>query len=82
MGSTEGCNIRSKDFDPSWSPDGSRIAFARWEKTVAESGIYLVNPDGTELVQLVQENDACVPTWSPDGTKLLFQVAQGASARI
>ena len=52
---------------PSWSPDGSKIAF--------ESGnqIYIMNSDGTNQVCISNNsfNDG-KPSWSPDGSKIAF----------
>ena len=41
--------------DPQWSPDGSRIAFADGEPPAAN--IYLINQDGSGLVQLTDSRD-------------------------
>jgi Tol biopolymer transport system component len=55
----------------SWSPDGTRLAFAGGETYSPE--IYVMNPDGTGLTRLTENatpDDA--PAWSPDGTKIAF----------
>jgi len=57
--------------DPSWSPDGTKIAFMAPDATTTASGINVINIDGSNHVQiggLVGSN----PDWSPDGTKLVF----------
>lgn len=54
---------------PSISPDGTRIAFASMDSGVWF--IYLIEMDGTDLVQLTDFSSA-VPHWSPDGTRLVF----------
>ena len=65
------------DRDPSWSPDGTKIAFAR----VAEGhmNIFVMNADGSGRVNLTpgpdttgQANAGVEPTWSPDGTKIAY----------
>ena len=57
---------------PTWSPDGRRIAFQSTRDGDFE--IYLLDPDGGNLVQLTF-NDArdLRPTWSPDGRRIAFQ---------
>jgi Tol biopolymer transport system component len=64
----------STDFDPVWSPDGSLIAFERFD-----SGLYLVRPDGSEL-QKLSEGDTYRPAWSPDGTRIAFAINVYASS--
>lgn len=50
--------------DPSWSPDGTRIAFTR------HSEIWVMNADGTNQIKLLDSGQC--PRWSPDGTKIAF----------
>lgn len=55
------------ETDPSWSPDGHRLAFARsWRG----NGVWLINRTGGGLRELVK--DATEPAWSPDGRTLAF----------
>jgi dipeptidyl aminopeptidase/acylaminoacyl peptidase len=56
---------------PSWSPDGSKIAFA--SNAGGKFHVYVVNADGTGLQRLpgTTWNDDD-PAWSPDGTKIAF----------
>ena len=56
--------------DPSWSPDGGRIAFTRWSGTGFVSDVYVMDADGGN-VRLVTRN-GYHPTWSPDGKQLAF----------
>ena len=55
---------------PSWSPDGSRIAFASWN--LDGSHIFTVGADGTGVRQLTAEGSNWSPSWSPDGTRIVF----------
>lgn len=62
----------SKENDPVWSPDGSRIAFTRGDAN--SSDIWAVNADGTGLANLTQGSEVADygPVWSPDGTRIVF----------
>jgi Tol biopolymer transport system component len=64
---------------PSYSPDGTQIAF-RGDLDLAEpSGdeeIYVMNADGTNVRQLTSNADFdSAPSWSPDGGWILFERA-------
>jgi polar amino acid transport system substrate-binding protein len=58
--------------DPSWSPDGRRIAFIRRDDSALQ--IWTVSPDGGNLEKLTEgDADHMYPTWSPDGRQLAFE---------
>ena len=61
---------------PAWSPDGTKIAFQHQGTPGGEETIYLMNPDGSGVVQLTAQtpgvNYDTYPAWSPDGTRLAF----------
>ena len=62
---------------PSYSPDGTQIAF-RGDLDLAEpSGdeeIYVMNADGTNVRQLTSNADFdSAPSWSPDGTRIALR---------
>jgi Tol biopolymer transport system component len=54
-------------FDPSYSPDGTRIAFWRFEDGVGV--VSVVNADGSNLTDIAMGEH---PTWSPDGRQLAY----------
>jgi Tol biopolymer transport system component len=57
---------------PSWSPDGSRIAFN--DGRTGNGDLYLVDADGTDRVRLTSNSTTSEesPSWSPDGTRIAF----------
>ena len=64
------------EFMPTWSPDGSRIAFARegdWAAGTFEA-IYTMGSDGTDVRQVSSASGGSDfwPSWSPDGTRIVF----------
>ena len=64
-------NNRHDDWDPSWSPDGKRIAFtsSKAMKVVEERPqIYVMDADGKNRRRLTNNPFAeWHPSWSPDG---------------
>jgi TolB protein len=65
------------EFDPSWSPDGARIAF-RTERS-GETEIWLMNADGTDQHRLTA---GLSPAWSPDGSLIAFAGPSGTTGII
>ncbi|MFW6079302.1 MAG: Ig-like domain-containing protein [Gemmatimonadota bacterium] len=60
---------------PTWSPDGTRIAFARIPDGETASDIYIVDADGDGADAVALTTDPArddFPAWSPDGTRIAF----------
>lgn len=64
------------DFDPAWSPDGRRIAFAS-TRAGAASQIYIMDADGKYPQRLTEDYDNDHPIWLPDGTRVAFRTHDG-----
>jgi Tol biopolymer transport system component len=61
----------AQDLSPSWSPDGTRIAFH--SNRDGNFDIFVMNADGSELVNLTHHpSDDQFPAWSPDGAQIAF----------
>jgi Tol biopolymer transport system component len=61
---------------PTWSPDGSRIAFIANNQSGADStSLFVMNSDGSDVRLLVASGLfwwAASPAWSPDGRKIAY----------
>ena len=69
-GQTNLTNNPAFDGHPSFSPDGSRIAFASMRGN--HMGIWVMNVDGSNPIELVEGVGGTNPSFSPDGTKIVF----------
>ena len=73
-------NDRSGDLgSPSWSPDGSLIAFTTNEGVTAlKFRLSVVNADGTgRRALVVSSHQVQTPAWAPDGSRLVFSKLVG-----
>ena len=65
-----------------WSPDSRTIAFSVVEGKGedAESEIYVVNADGSELRNLT--DNGASPVWSPDGRAIAFTSERDGNSEV
>lgn len=60
------------DWNPAWSPDGTKLAFAR--RGPSNGAIFVMGADGSALTRLTSGAFTDVePAWSPDGSRIAFQ---------
>jgi tol-pal system beta propeller repeat protein TolB len=69
------------DIDPTWSPDGSMIAFASSRQ--GKRQLFVMNADGSKIRQVTNLEDmGGRSTWSADGKKLAFYAGPAGDHNI
>ncbi len=71
------------DFDPDWSPDGTRIAFTSVRDGFRQ--IYSLDVTSlavTLLTNTTNEIESSQPDWSPDGTKIAYTVKRVGTYQV
>ena len=68
-------NLAPPNSEPTWSPDGSRIAFTSGADDISNFTLYVINADGTDPHRLLEpgKGDNWYPSWSPKGDQIAFQ---------
>jgi len=67
----------ASDLTPSWSADGSRVAFASNRGAAGNYEIYAMNRDGTGAHVITSAGGFnWFPAWSPDGSRIAFESAR------
>src|SRR5207253_2420983 len=70
-------------WDPAWSPDGSRIAFAK--QTGKAQRLCLCDPDGGRMTELRDADNLLgftMPAWSPDGSRIAYSDATNGALEL
>lgn len=73
----DGADLRvlTHGLDPAWSPDGSQVALTRWDGP--DSGLWVVNADGSAATMLFGRNLLKEAAWTPDGRAIVFATQTG-----
>jgi Tol biopolymer transport system component len=76
------CSSNSPDYDPQFSPDGTRIAFG--SARAGDGAIWVANTDCTNPIRLTQESGTPgSPRWSPDSQRIAYDAqAEDGRSRI
>ena len=71
----------ARDWFPTWSPDGSKIAFLS-NRNKDRQQIWVIDADGKNPMRLTDGLRDYHPDWSPDGTKIVYDAHQLGPAGI
>ncbi|MEQ9400052.1 MAG: amidohydrolase family protein [Longimicrobiales bacterium] len=78
-----GAGFAPFEYAPSWSPDGTRLAFTTWDDAVG-GHVWTMAAGGGTPQRVTGDDEAreyLHPTWSPDGTRLVVTRGLGAPER-
>jgi TolB protein len=63
----------SEESEPSWSPDGRRIAYTQWPHAdMPPPGVHIAAADGSKDRDLAGGEFMTQPAWSPDGRQIAY----------
>lgn len=82
--------VKGANYSPTWSPDGSRIAFSSNRSRDRDLGVSLnlfaiwtMNADGSDSIALTRDEDPDFdPAWSPDGSEIAFRTLRAGTYHI
>ena len=84
-------STKSAEYEPVWSPDGTRIAFSGTtreltssETTKEDTHVWVMRSDGSARIEVGQsiDNRQGPPQWSPDGRQLYFTLQERGNVRL
>jgi len=68
------------DHDPAWSPDGTRIAWLRYDVqyAIGPGDVWVMDADGSNKHQITHHSEEVSGvSWSPDGSQLVYARSYG-----
>jgi len=70
--------------EPTWSPDGSKVAFTSGKDDINNFNLYMINADGTNAQPLIEPERGYnwYPSWSPLGDKIVYQSTFERQGRV
>jgi len=68
-------------ISPSWSPDGTKMAYVSFEKKKPIVFVHTLTTGKRKIVANYKGNNSA-PAWSPDGSKLAIVLTYGANSQI
>ena len=69
--------------NPSWWPDGTRLAFDMFEQDLSSRQIYVMQDDGSHVQRITSDPvGASDPAWSPDGSRIAFVAQRDGNGEI
>lgn len=80
---TDDRTIVTDAWDPAWSPDGSRIAFAK--QVGKTQRLCVCDPDGGHVTELRDADNPLgftMPAWSPDGARIAYSDAVNGALEL
>ena len=74
----DGSGLRrlTSGIEPALSPDGTQVAFGRWDEP---RGLWLINTDGSNERLVFGGNRVRSPSWTPDGQSVVFERGTGST---
>lgn len=65
-----------------WSPDGTKIAYAKADNSIPAVDIYVMTIAGGGSTRVTTSGNAIYPTWSPDGTRIAYTDFAGNNYQV
>jgi Tol biopolymer transport system component len=75
---------RGSDTSPTWSSDGRKLAFVRWDVRQPSGHVHVIRADGSAAWRVsAGRADVDKPiVWSPDGTRIAWSVGYDAPGAV